>query len=412
MGSSCQKAIPAWGNNLAEAKRNAEQLFGAFAQRFNNVQRDAKFTRARPLLGSYALVPGRLYRDTSLWTIQNSSDSSQGLYLEAGFDGTRYFFASRDVAPYPRRPGDERHYMRLRKIAPNQYEWITIVDHAVGKLTAPRAGAALGSFLTAFENRPSADLRADIRASFARTARVAGHLFALDTLTTSTAGDGSTSLALALRWIPDSIRAASPAFAAYVDKYIMPTTYRLTITDRAGRTYMRAVGTPGALSIRVRAHKGRLVALDGLPLAIPDSLSVAIDASAKLKIFRVGFSNLVGELTVEREQHVASLFFRFRKEPEWHFPLAIDHLIKTPLRAPFAGRGAEMRLSTRDDLGAQTMSVRHIRFVVHESAIMRWLGALGATAFGDFEGRAETEENRFLHSLFDALQKDVVALTP
>ena len=44
---------------------------------------------------------------------------------------------------------------------------------------------------------------------------------------------------------------------------------------------------------------------------------------------------------------------------------------------------------------------------VNESAIMRWLGGLGASAFGDFSGRTELEENLFLYETFDALRKDV-----
>src|SRR5690606_26425605 len=103
---------------------------------------------------------------------------------------------------------------------------------------------------------------------------------------------------------------------------------------------------------------------------------------------------------------------RFRREPEWRFPLATDRLIKSPLRSPFEGRGTEVRLAVRDDLGSQAMSVRQARTAVKESAIMRWLGGLGSTAFGDFAGRSEAEENRFLMELFGALRQDVAAFTP
>jgi hypothetical protein len=44
---------------------------------------------------------------------------------------------------------------------------------------------------------------------------------------------------------------------------------------------------------------------------------------------------------------------------------------------------------------------------VNESAIMRWLGRLGANAFGDFSGRTELEENLFLYEMFEAMRKDV-----
>jgi hypothetical protein len=43
---------------------------------------------------------------------------------------------------------------------------------------------------------------------------------------------------------------------------------------------------------------------------------------------------------------------------------------------------------------------------------MRWLGNLGATAFGEFSGRTELEENLFLYEMFAALREDVAALGP
>jgi hypothetical protein len=142
---------------------------------------------------------------------------------------------------------------------------------------------------------------------------------------------------------------------------------------------------------------------------MPDSLRVRIDFSAKFKIFRVGFTNLVGDFTIERSEHQRGWMMRFRREPEWDFPLAADRLIRSPLRRPFEGRGSELRLAVRDDLGRQAMSVRQVRTAVKESAIMRWLGGLGDTAFGDFEGTSEAEENRFLAELFGALREDVAA---
>ena len=98
---------------------------------------------------------------------------------------------------------------------------------------------------------------------------------------------------------------------------------------------------------------------------------------------------------------------RFRREPAWHFPLAVDKLIKNPLKRPFQERGAEMSFGVRDDLGPQTINERHSRLAVNESAIMRWLGRLGASAFGDFSGRTELEENLFLYEMFEALRRDV-----
>ncbi|MDP1857593.1 MAG: hypothetical protein Q8K82_02920, partial [Gemmatimonadaceae bacterium] len=109
-------------------------------------------------------------------------------------------------------------------------------------------------------------------------------------------------------------------------------------------------------------------------------------------------------------EHDRAWLMRFRKEPEWHLPLAADKLIKSPLRRPFEGRGTEVRLGVRDDLGNQTMSQRQVRTAVKESAIMRFFGGLGSSAFGDFAGQTEAEENRFLSELFVALRRDFAAV--
>ena len=409
---ACRNAVAPWGATPAEARQHAEGALTAFTWRFTNVQRDPRFAAARPILGKYALVPSRLYRDSSLWTIHDTPDSSQGLYLDATFENGRYFFASRPAAPSPRRLGDERHFMRLRKLGDGDFEWVTIVDHAIGSVPAPRVGDAVRALVTAFEGRSGGAVLADMHGAFPRTAQHMGRLLRIDSLRTAPFADGSTSLQLAIAWQPDSIRQGAPAFAAWVDKYVMPTRWRMDVTDPQGVRYVSVTGVPGTILIRARARNGQLVPLAGAPRPLPDTLRVELDALAKFRIFHVGFSGMVGDFIVERGEHEAGFFFRFRREPEWHFPLAIDYLIKTPLRRPFEGRGTELRLAVRDDMGAQSMSQRYARTVVNESAIMRWLGNLGASAFGDFEGASEAEENRFLAGMFDALRRDIAALVP
>lgn len=358
-------------------------------------------------MGRYALAPSTLYRDSSLWTLHNAPDSSQGLYLDAVSEGARYMFRARASAPYPATLGGERHYIRLRKIRGNDYEWVTIVDHGVGTASAAQVAAALGATLTAFEGRTEQELRGDLRTLLPATGRHMGQLFRIDSARTTRLADGSTTLIAGVSWLPDTIRRTSPAFAAWVDKYVMPSDYRMQLMDAGGAQYFDLEGFPGRMIVRLRARNGSLVSLTGPARPMPDTLRFLMSASAKFKIFRVGFRGLVGDMTIERTAHDRALQFRFRKEPEWRFPLATNNLMRTPLRTPFEGRGTEMRLSVRDDLGSQTMSLRHIRTVVNESAIMRWLGNLGATAFGDFEGASETEENRFLSGFFEALRRDI-----
>jgi hypothetical protein len=156
--------------------------------------------------------------------------------------------------------------------------------------------------------------------------------------------------------------------------------------------------------IRLRSRDHLLVSLDASNSPMPDSLRLLADVSMKYGMFRVGATNIDADFTIERSEHRRAWTIRFRREPAWHFPLAVDKLIKKPLRRPFQGRGAEVSLGVRSDLAAQTISERHARLAVNESAIMRWLGRLGANAFGDFSGRTELEENLFLYEMFEVME--------
>jgi len=395
---------------VANAASNGDSLFAAFARRFTKVQRDPKFAHARPLMGKYALSPARIYSDTSIWTATNNSDSTRGLMLSGAFQGGAYLFEAHNGVPYPSRVGDERHYLQLKRMGEDVFEWYTVVDHAVGPVRAHEAADAIRLAFTAFEGQTGDNARLEARAAFPRAARHLGQLIAIDSLVTVPNADGSTSARVALRVQPDSVRSQYPNYAAYLDKYVVPTRYRLQLQDRHSGTFLDVDGQDGRAIVRLRARNGRLVALDGVPRPIPDSLQMRIDFSAKFKIFRVGYTNLIADFTIEGAEHERAWMWRFRQEPGWHFPFAIDKLIKTPLRRPFEGRGAEFRLGIRDDVGAQAMSYRVARVTVRESTIMRWLGGLGATAFGDFADRTEVEENRFLAELFTALQQDIVAI--
>jgi hypothetical protein len=409
---ACRAAIPPWGTSLESAKRNADNALAAFAFRFHNVQRDPRFAAARPEMGRYALIPGRLYRDTSLWTRRNDRDSVRSLTLAATHSDSGFRFTSTVDAPLPARVGDERHRIELRRKGDDDYEWFTDVAHAIGPVRPAQVADALGALFTAFEGRRDAELLADADAAFPETRRQLGRLVALDSLRSTPLADGSTRLAMHVTFRPDSLRGTLPSFAAYLDKYFMPSVYHVVLTDHQGAPYLDLSQRDGTAQVLVRAHGGHLVSLTGPARPLPDSLLIRLDFSAKFKLFRVGYTDLVGDFTIERGDHVRAWVMRFRREPAWHFPLAIDKLIKSPLRRPFEGAGSELTLGVRDDAPGQTLSFRIARLTVRESTIMRWLNSLGGTAFGDFSGRAELEEDRFLLELFGALRKDFQAALP
>lgn len=405
----CRAAVPPWGASLETARRNIDNTFAAFAFRFYNVQRDARFTVARARMGRFALTPSRIFGDTAVWTVM-SPDSIRALYLHGTLTDKGYSFTSRSSAAYPERLGDQRHFMQLTRMGDDTFEWITQVEHGVGPVRAAEVGAAFGAIFTAFEGRTSATIRSDIAEHFPRTARHMRQLWTITSLRVTPSADGSSLMTMRVTFTPDSLRRRYAAFAAYLDKYLMPSHGLFLVTDRTGAPYLDLRLKDGGFDVRLRAKEGALVALSGAPTPLPDSLSVRLDFSAKMSIFRVGYSNLLGDLTIERGPRLRGWMFRFRREPDWHFPLGTEHLISTPLRRPFEGRGTELRLGVRDDLGRQAMSVRQVRTAVQESAIMRWLGGLGATAFGDFAGTSELDENRFLTEFFGSMRLDVAAM--
>jgi hypothetical protein len=405
----CQSSIDAFGTNPAYARHAAEHLFAGFAYRFYEVRRDSSFNRARELMGQNALTPSRLHRDSTLWNVP-ASDSTRTLIVGAAFASNTYTFAANRQAPPPRALGDQRHSLSLRWLGGGDYEWSTHVDHAVGPVTPAQIGAALMATLTASEARSATEALGDAKRTFPETGKHLAQLFSIDSLRTSHAG-GATTTTLALSFHPERLRPRYTFFAAFVDKYIMPSVYRLQVTDHAGRQYIDLAGRNGQLVVRLRSQNHRLVSLAGVPVEMPDSLRLIADLSMKYRVFRIGFTNLVSDLVIERGDSLRAWAMRFQREPAWHFPLAVDRLIRNPLRRPFQGRGAEFSLGVRNDRGPQTISYRSMRFVVNESAIMRWLGRLGASAFGDFSGRTELEENLFLYETFEALRRDVHGLT-
>jgi hypothetical protein len=403
--ASCRGSIDAFGPDAARARHAADHAFAAFAFRFYEVKRDSAFERARNLMGQYALVPSRLYRDSTLWNLQ-PPDSSRTLLVSATLD-TRYTFTANSQAPHPRSLGDQRHALNLRWLGGGDYEWFTQVNHAIGPAKPADIGAAIMATLTGAEGRPPDESLTGARELFPETGRHLAQLFTLDSLRTAVAG-GATTTTLGVSFRPDRLRPRYSFFAGFVEKYISDAIYRVQLTDHAGRQFFDATGRDERLVMILRSRNHKLVSLDASAVPMPDSLRLKVDVSMRYGMFRVGFTNLVGDFTIERSEHRRAWAMRFRQEPAWHFPLAVDKLIKNPLRRPFRGNGAEMSLGFRDDLGPQTISERHARFVVNESAIMRWLGRLGATAFGDFSGRTELEENLFLYEMFEALRKDVI----
>jgi hypothetical protein len=150
-----------------------------------------------------------------------------------------------------------------------------------------------------------------------------------------------------------------------------------------------------------------LSTLAGAPRPWPDTLRLTSDVSVKVKLFRVGFHQLVTDFVISNVGHERAFTILAQKEPEWEMPLATSHLLRTPLHRPFLGQGSMFQLSVRDSAGAQTVFARRTRFDVQESTIARFLGSIAGRMLGDLDGRVEADEDRFLRDGFVAMQSDL-----
>jgi hypothetical protein len=410
--SACRDVAPGFGTNAAAARANADGLFGGIAQRFTNVQRTPKFIGARGKLGKNALTPSVIYNDTSVWTAFGP-DSTRVITIDGEFSGNRYLFSARPwpTAP-PNEPGDSRHYIRLRRLNENVFEWVTNVDIAAGTIKSDEFASVISRLMGSAEGRTPADLRADYRASFPRTTAALGRLFSLDTLRSVRDNEGATTVLLGIRIDPKGNRATMPDFAKYLDKYATPSKYRAVVTDKRGGRWVEVSGADNYMTLRLRSMNGHFAPLNGPVRPMPNDLQLTSDFTTKILFFTVGYRQLIGDVTVINSDRERGWFMRFTHEPDWRLPSAVSVMIHTPLRRPFEGNGATFRLVLRDNPGGQSILARHTTTVVQESAILRFLGRLGSTAMGDFVGKSEVQENRFSAEVFNALRLDVRALLP
>jgi len=213
-----------------------------------------------------------------------------------------------------------------------------------------------------------------------------------------------------VRLDPTRLATRYPRLAAYLRKYVSTGKARIVVRDPAGATWLVADARDERIRFSLRSRDGRLAPLSGPVRPLPDSLVLEADMAMRVKLFTVGFSHLVTDLTIDRTQQLRSWTLHARREPEWHLPLITERLLRTALRRPFQGKGAMFRLGIREERGV-TLLVRSTELTVEESTILRFLNSLSGAMLDDFDPRTEREQNLFLREVFLAMRADVHALT-
>jgi hypothetical protein len=408
-GLACRQSAPAFGPGLAAARANADEFLYSIGSRFTNIQRPARLIHARAQFGHYALTPSGVFNDTSVW-LASGVDSSRLFGNEGRFVTDRYVVQATLSNTLPDKLTESREIVRLKRLSDSEYEWYTNVDVALGRIRAQDVSNVVARTLAAGEGKSPAEIRTDYRASFPRTVATLGRLFMIDTLRTTHDSEGATTYDLAIRLTPEILKATMPNYSAYIEKYISKGRYKLTLTDRTGARWLDARASDYYVHFKVRSKNGRFAPLDGPVREMPRSLVINLDMSMRILVFRVGWSEMTGEFNIIETPDERGWGMRFAKEPEWRLPPSVGYLLKSSLRRPFQGNGIPIRISIKDNPGAQTLLNRRLSLVVRESGILRFLNRLSGTAVGDFLGPSEREANRFNADAFRALRADVAAL--
>lgn len=387
----------------------AEQAFEALADRHFDVLRNARYEYARVHLTKGALSPSRVFDDSAAWTAMTGNVRLLEVFGAVG-DG-HYVLNARSSVPAPARPGDGRHATTLVRLSGNEYRWETTVDYAIGRVRPSDVASVISHIFAAGEGRTERELRSELAATVPRTSAALGTIFTLDSLHPTLLADGSTAVTVGIAVSSDGLKRRLPAFAEFIRKYVENTSYHAVVADRAGVPFVDVAQRDRYITIRVRTLGGHLVPLAGPARPIPDTLLFLADFKTKVKIFHVGFHDLVMEMVNQSNgDHEHFWTVTAHREPKWDLPLVTARLLRAPLRRPFAGEGALFRIGVRaGDNGGPTVIVRQSHLTVQESGILNFLNSLGNTAMDDFDGAVEREENTWLRELFLALRDDARA---
>jgi hypothetical protein len=404
----CSDSVRVISEGPKDRATKVEEVSDAIASRFTNPERSGRFESTRRRLVSGALHPSRVFSDTALWTT-SINPATRSLWARGSLTERGYRFDVDDRGTLDDL-SDTRHVITLRRTGDGEYQWTTGVDFAVGSITAKDAAAMLQALLTAGHDQDATALRLGARAAFPRTSAVMSKLFTIDSLSLTPGPAGTTIVGLVVGIHTEKLERTAPHFAEYVARYVQNSRYRFLVTDRTGVPYFEARGADRSLRIDYRTRASGIVSSLGPPRPMPDSLRMTSDLTMHVRMFDVGWRNLVTDFTINRTERSRSWLFVARTEPDWDLPLVTARLIRTSLRWPFHGPGSSFEIAVIDSVGAQTILARRARLEVKESAILRFLSSLISRVFDDLDAEVEREEAEFVRELMGAFQQDTRAL--
>lgn len=406
--AGCAESVRAVADGPTDRATKVEEVSDAIAARFTNPERSGRFESTRRRLVSGALHPSRVFSDTTLWTT-SLNPATRSLWAHGSLTprGYRFDVAERGVL---NDLADTRHVITLRRTGEGEYQWATGVDFAIGSITARDAAGMLTQLLVAGHDRDATTVRTAARVALPRSSAVMSKLFRIDSLSLKPGPQGSTLVRLVVGIHTETLRQSAPHFADYLAKYVENSRYRFLVTDKAGVPFFEATGANRKLNIQYRVRAEGIVSSLGPPRPLPDTLRLVSDLNMRVKLFDVGWKNLVTDFIISRGERSRSWLFIARTEPDWDLPLVTARLIRSPLRRPFQGAGSTFEVAVIDSAGGQTILARRARLEVKESAILRFMSSLVARVFDDLDAAVEQEEAAFVRELMEAFQQDARAI--
>lgn len=392
------------------ASDRVETLFAALSVRVKEPVRNPKYDSARVRIANSAFLPGKVFRDTSVWTHAPSASRRQ-MHIRGWYEDGHYRLNAETSVPAPALPAQSKHIISLTRLSDNEYAWDTEVPYAVGSITAAEIGRFFGAMLSAAEGRNERDVRADIATTLPRASAILGQLFTIDSIRTVHLPDRSTLAAFHVRMHPAGVEEKYPNFARYMRTYAVSTRMQFSLTDRDSMAYVNCDAKgDGKLALTLRTLNGRMIPLAGPAKPMPDTLTLNGELVMKVRGFAVGFHDYHAEMMILRTDRERAWHFVSQREPKWRLPLITEHLLGTPLKRPFQGSGATFRIGFRDSTGAQTILNRRLHLVVQESRILRFINRLAGATLSDWVGKAEREQMAWLDLVFTGLLEDVRGL--
>jgi hypothetical protein len=219
--------------------------------------------------------------------------------------------------------------------------------------------------------------------------------------------DGTTALTLQAKMKPERIENDFPDYARYLEKFVKSVEMGVVAYELSGARLWSFTYSDLVLSIRVRAKNGRLVALEGVPRCLPDEFRVKSDFSVKSGPFRIGFRNLVTDITLLRTPSEIGFIAAAQERPNWRIPFFLDPFVKGALERPFEGEGMVMRVALEGGNEEPTRIKSGFRMVVKETWLLRRMGGRDGR---ELQAEAENDMSRFRREALEAVHADILAL--